>query len=329
MPIRAVLCHAAGGPEALTIEEIDSPAPGPGEVRIKVAAAGVNFADTLLIAGTYQVKPPYPFSPGMEVAGTVIECGADVHRFRPGDHVLAMLDYGGFAEEVVAAESDVFSLPAAMDVLTAAGFPIAYGTSHVALTVRAGLQAGEVLVVHGAAGGVGLTAVEIGKALGATVIATAGGADKLGIARAHGADHLIDYKTEDIRARVRALTGDVGADVVYDAVGGRAFEASLRSINWSGRLLVIGFAGGEVPQIPANILLVKNIAAIGLNWGSYRQRDPTRLVRTFADLFAWYRAGLLRPRISAVYRLAEAAQALADLRARKATGKLVIDVSRS
>ncbi|NBC33596.1 MAG: zinc-binding dehydrogenase [Alphaproteobacteria bacterium] len=322
--MRAVLCHAPCGPGELSLDEVPAPDLAAGRVRIRVAAAGVNFADTLIIAGTYQTKPAYPFSPGMEVAGTVVECAADVHRCRPGDRVLATLDYGGFAEEAVAAETDVFVLPDGMDFPTAAAFPVAYGTSHLALGLRAGLAPGEVLVVHGAAGGVGLTAVEIGKAMGATVIATAGGPEKLKIAAAHGADHLIDYRTEDIRTRVKALTNEVGADVVYDAVGGTAFEASLRSINWSGRILVIGFAGGDVPQIPANILLVKNISVIGLNWGSYRHRDPTRLVEAFRDLFAWYEAGRLRPLISATYPLEAVPQAFADLKARKATGKLVI-----
>ena len=326
--MRAVLCHAVCGPEGLTVEEVAPPELGAGQIRIRVAAAGVNFADTLIIAGTYQTKPPFPFSPGMEISGTVIACADDVKRCRPGDRVLAMLDYGGFAEEAVAAETDVFVLPDSMDMPTAAAFPVAYGTSHLALILRAGLAPGEVLVVHGAAGGVGLTAVEIGKALGAIVVATAGGADKLKIAQDHGADHLIDYKSEDIRERVKDLTGGVGADVVYDAVGGSAFDASLRSINWSGRILLIGFAGGQVPQIPANILLVKNISAIGLNWGSYRHRDPTRLVHAFADLFAWYEAGRLQPLVSATYGLSQVPQALADLRARKATGKLVIDVTR-
>jgi NADPH2:quinone reductase len=240
--------------------------------------------------------------------------------------VLATPDFGAFAGQLVVRESDVHVLPEAMDVVTAAGFPVAYGTSHVALAWRADLRPGEVLVVHGAAGGVGLTAVEIGKALGAEVIATAGGPDKLRVAEEHGADHLIDYRSEDIRERVKALTGGVGADVVYDAVGGDAFDASLRSINWGGRILVIGFAGGRVPQIPANILLVKNVSAIGVNWGSYRTRDPARLAESFARLFDWYARGLLKPLVSATYPLAEAPRALADIKARKATGKIVLTV---
>ncbi len=324
--MKAVLCRAHCAPDGLAIGEVDEPAPGPGQVRIAVEAAGVNFADTLIIAGTYQTKPPFPFSPGMEAAGVVLDCGAGVTRCRPGDRVLATPDYGAFAEQLVVRESDVHVLPEAMDVVTAAGFPVAYGTSHVALAWRAGLRPGEVLVVHGAAGGVGLTAVEIGKALGAEVIATAGGPDKLRVAQDHGADHLIDYRSEDIRERVKALTGGVGADVVYDTVGGDAFDASLRSINWGGRILVIGFAGGRVPQIPANILLVKNISAIGVNWGSYRSRDPARLAESFARLFDWYGRGLLKPLISATYPLADAPRALADIKARTATGKIVLTV---
>ncbi len=322
--MRAVICRDFAGIDALAIEDIEPPAPAPGRVRIAVKAAGVNFADTLIVAGQYQLKPPLPFSPGLEIAGTVIDAGDGVTRCRPGDRVMAALDFGGFAEIASAAETDVFVLPEGMDEITAAGFPVAYGTSEIALGLRAGLQPGEVLVVHGAAGGVGLTAVEIGKAIGAEVIATAGGADKLAIAAAHGADHGIDYRTEDIRERVKALTGGRGADVVYDAVGGDAFDASLRSIAWNGRLLIIGFAGGRIPQIPANILLVKNISAIGLNWGSYRRHDPARLADSFARLFAWYRDGRLKPRVSATFDLAEAPQALAALRARSATGKLVL-----
>jgi NADPH2:quinone reductase len=330
--MKAVLCRALGEVEAptvdgLAVEDVAEPTPGPGEVRIRVAAAGVNFADTLIVAGKYQTRPDLPFSPGMEVAGMVDEVGDGVTRCLPGDRVMAVLDFGGFAEAAVAAENDVFPLPAAMDFPTAAGFPVAYGTSHIALAWRGQLRPGEVLVVHGAAGGVGLTAVEIGKAMGAEVIATAGGAEKLEFARARGADHLIDYRTEDIRERVKELTGGLGADVVYDAVGGSAFEASLRSINWSGRILIIGFAGGDIPQIPANILMVKNVSAIGVNWGSYRRRDPARLAESFAILFSWFEEGRLAPLVSATFPLTDAVAALKALKARKATGKLVLTMA--
>ncbi len=320
--MRAVLCSAFGKTDNLSVGEIDTPAARPGEVAIDVAAAGVNFADTLMIAGQYQEKPALPFTPGLEVAGTVRACGDGVTRVKPGDRVLALLDRGGYAEQAVARESDLFLLPDGMDFAVAAGFAIAYGTSHGALRWRAGLQPGEVLLVHGAAGGVGLTAVEIGKALGATVIATAGDRDKLAIAAAHGADHLIDYRSENIRDRVKAICG--GADVVYDPVGGSAFEASLRCVNWGARLVVVGFAGGEVPQIPANILLVKNIAALGFYWGSYRRQRPDMLSGQFAELFGWWRQEKLRPHVSQRLDLAEAPRALALLRDRKSTGKVVL-----
>jgi NADPH2:quinone reductase len=216
-----------------------------------------------------------------------------------------------------------------MDFVTAAGFPVAYGTSHVALEMRARLQPGETLLVHGAAGGVGLTAVEIGKAMGATIIATAGGPEKLEIARRHGADHLIDYSHENIRDRVREITGGRGADVVYDPVGGDAFEASLRSAAWGARLLVIGFAGGRVQQVPANIVLVKNVDVIGVYWGSYRAHDPEALRRSYERLFAWYEAGQLKPHVSATLDLEQAGEAIDRLRRRRSTGKIVLTTGRS
>ena len=322
--MKAVLCKEFCDPRALLLEEIPPPKVSPGQVRIAVEACGVNFADTLIIAGKYQIKPPFPFAPGAEVSGVVLECGEGVTRCRRGDRVMAVLDHGGYAEQAVADENDAYVLPQRMDYVTAAGFPVTYGTSHVALDWRAELRPDEVLVVHGAGGGVGITAVEIGKAMGAKVIATAGSQDKLEAAAAHGADHLINYRQEDVRERVKTLTDGRGADVVYDAVGGEAFEASLRSINWSGRILIIGFASGKVPQIPANILMVKNVSAVGVHWGSYRQHEPERLVQSFAQLFEWYEHGLLSPHISKTYPLAEAPAALEALRSRKATGKVVL-----
>ncbi len=323
--MRALLCTGNGESDRLALRDIAPPAPlGPGEVLIDVAAAGVNFADLLMIDGRYQETPPLPFAPGLEIAGVVRECGAGVTRVQPGDRVAAALDRGGFAERAVAREADVFAIPAAMDAVTAAGFVIGYGTAHGALRWRADLKTGEVLLVHGAAGGVGLAAVEVGKALGATVIATAGGAYKLAVAEAHGADHLIDYRKESIRDRVKAICDGGGADVVFDPVGGAAFEASLRCVNWGARLVVIGFAGGPVPQIPANILLVKNISAIGFYWGSYRRRRPALLEPQFRELFQWWREGRLKPLVSHRFDLAEAPSALALLRERRSTGKVVL-----
>ena len=321
--MRALLCPEIGDIEKLRIADVAPPPdPGAGEVLIDVHAAGVNFADLLMIKDQYQVKHQPPFSPGLEVAGVVRSCGPGVTRVRPGDRAIAVMDGGGFAEIATAREADVFLPPPDMDWITAAGFAIAYGTAHGALRWRAALQTGEVLLVHGAGSGVGLTAVEVGKAMGATVIATAGSAEKLAIAREHGADHLIDYSRESIRERVRDICG--GADVVYDPVGGDAFDQSLRCVNWGARLLVVGFAGGQVPSVPANILLVKNVAAIGFYWGSYRRHAPGLLRSQFADLFQWWKEGRLRPLVAKRFGFDDAVAALAMVRDRKATGKVVI-----
>ncbi len=322
--MRAVVCKSFGGIDELRLEEVARPSPGAGEVLIRVHAAGVNFADSLLVAGTYQVKPDFPFSPGLEVAGEVAELGDGVRGFEPGDRVLAMIGHGGYAEAVAAAADRVIAIPASMDYASAAAFPVAYGTSHVGLGHRVRLAPGETLLVHGAAGGVGLTAVEIGKVMGATVIAAARGAEKLEVAARYGADHLIDSGHEDVRQRVLDITAGRGADVIFDPVGGDAFDASLRCVNFEGRILVIGFASGRVPQIPANRLLIKNVSAVGFYWGAYLERDPAVIRDSFAELFAWYEAGKLRPHVSHRFDLAEARQALELLLARKSTGKVVL-----
>jgi NADPH2:quinone reductase len=322
--MRAVVCSALGGPEKLTLAETARPQPGEGELLIEVEAAGVNFADSLIVSGKYQVKPPLPFVPGFEAAGRVAAVGAGVSRLAPGDRVLAMPDWGGFAEALVVRESDAFRLPDGIDMETAAGFPITYGTAHCALVWRGGLAAGEVLLVHGAAGGVGLAAVELGKALGAEVIATAGGPEKLAVARDHGADHAIDYRREDIRERVKALTDGRGADVVFDPVGGDVFDASLRCVAPGARLLVIGFAAGRIPQIPANILLVKNLTVHGIHYGAYRKAEPGRLPAQFDQLFGLVETGKLTPQVSLSLPLAEAREAVELLTSRRATGKVVL-----
>lgn len=326
--MRAVRCRAWGGAADLTVEEVDPPELTAGSVRIAVRAAGVNFADTLIIAGQYQTKPPLPFTPGFEVAGEVVACADDVTRVRPGDRVLAVVDWGGFAEEVVAPEDAVHALPDAVDDITAAGFAVAYGTSHLGLKYRANLKAEDVLLVHGAAGGVGLTAVEIGRRLGATVIATAGGADKLRIAADYGAKHLIDYRSEDIREKVKEITGGRGADVVYDPVGGAVFDASLRCTAANGRILVVGFASGTVPRIPANILLVKNLTVIGYTWGPYRHLAPDIMKASFAELLSWLADGKIRPHVSRTFPLDQVREALEELRARRSTGKIVLTIGR-
>jgi NADPH2:quinone reductase len=293
-------------------------------VRIRVRAAGVNFADGLMLSGRYQEKPHLPFTPGLELAGEIEALGAGVRGLATGQRVLAIVGHGAFAEQVVARADDVVALPDDIDDVTAAGFAIAYGTAHGALRWRAGLHAGETLVVHGAGGGVGLTAVECGKAIGATVIATARGVEKLAVARAHGADHTVDSDDPDLKGRLRELTEGRGADVVYDPVGGAVFDASLRAIAWEGRIVAVGFASGEVPQVPANLLLVKNAAVLGFYWGSYRKHDPERLRDGLKELFAWHRAGRIRPHVSQTLPLARTAEAIRLLAERRAIGKVVV-----
>ncbi len=324
--MRAVLCEDWGEPETLTLGEAPSPVAGPGEVTLRVRAAGVNFADIVLVRGQYQEKPSLPFSPGLEGAGDVLSVGEGVVGIAPGDRVMAVTGVGAFAEEAVAPANCVFPIPEGMDFTTAAAFPVAYGTSHLALTERGALKAGETLLVLGAGGGVGLTAVECGKAVGATVIAAASSDEKLDLAQAHGADHLINYVDDDLRAAARKLTDGRGVDVVYDPVGGDASKAALRALAWSGRLLVIGFASGEVPQIPANYLLVKNISAVGVYWGAYRNNESDVFRASFDELAKWYAEGRLKPHVSQVFPLAQAPQALGVLQSRRATGRLVIEI---
>lgn len=322
--MRAFLCHDWGEAQTMKVEETSAPQMTEGGVRIAVKAAGVNFADTLMIKGEYQVRPPFPFSPGLEVAGEVLECAPNVEGVEPGDRVMAMTHYGGYATEAVAPARDVIIIPDSMDYTVAAGFPIVYGTSHIGLTEKLDLQPGETLLVHGAAGGVGLTAVEIAKKLGATVIATAGTDEKLKIAEKYGADHLIDYREENIRDRVKQVTDGRGADAVYDPVGGSAFDASLRCTVQRGRILVVGFASGNVPQVPANILLVKNLSVIGYYWGAHRKFDPELVQDSFAELLDWFEEGELNPHVSHTFELADAAEAMEMLKSRKSTGKVIL-----
>src|SRR6185312_12550891 len=322
--MRAVLCKEWGSPQKLAIDDVPAPPLRDGAVRIQVHAAGVNFADLLLIAGQYQEKPAFPFVPGAEAAGVITEVGAGVSRLKSGDRVMALTGLGAFAEEAVVDASRVLPIPDSMSFPVAAGFPVAYGTSHGALEWRARLRPGEWLLVTGAAGGVGLTAVEIGKAMGARVIACAGSPEKLAIAQQHGADHLIEYSKEDIRERVKAITGGHGADVIYDPVGGDVFDAALRCIAWGGRIVIIGFAAGRVSQIPANIALVKNIDVIGFYWGSYQSHKPELVLSSFGQLFRWFEEGKLHPHVSQQLPLEQASAALELLQQRKSTGKVVL-----
>lgn len=303
------------------LTEIDTPDPAPGEALVRIAACGLNFADLLMVKGKYQDTPALPFTMGMEIAGTVEALGPDTDGPAPGTRVAVFAGQGGLAEAGCFPVTRMTPIPDAMPFEEAAGFLVAYGTSHLALGHRARLQPGERLLVLGAAGGVGLTAVEIGARMGAEVIACARGPAKLEVARAAGATHLIDSETQDIREAVKALGG---ADVVYDAVGGDQFKAALRATNPGGRLIPIGFASGEVPQIPANILLVKNLDVIGLYWGGYLAFAPEILTGSLAELFAMYEAGGLTPHIGATFPLDRAGEALALLKARKSTGKVVV-----
>ena len=272
--MKAVLCKAYGPPDSLVIEDVASPIPGPGEAVVSVKAASVNFPDVLIIENKYQVKPPLPFSPGSELAGIVKAVGDGVTHVKPGDRVMAITGYGAFAEEVKAEARRMLPIPAGMDFATAAAFGLTYATSEHALFDRAALKAGETLLVLGAAGGVGLAAIEIGQILGARVIACASTDEKLAICRQHGADETINYATEDLRERIKALTNGNGADVVYDPVGGAYTELALRSIAWRGRLLVVGFAAGEIPKIPLNLTLLKGCSIVGVFWGDFARREP-------------------------------------------------------
>ncbi len=322
--MKAMVCRELTGPAALRLEEVAEPRPAPHQVRIRVRACGVNFADSLITRGQYQKQPQPPFSPGFELSGEVLELGAGVEKIAVGDRVIAIIPHGGYAEQVVADADRCTPMPAAMSWEHGAAFPVVFGTSHIALWRRARLQAGETLVVHGASGGVGLTAVAIGKRLGATVIATASSPEKLAVAHAHGADHWVDVSREDVRTRIKELTDGRGADVIYDPVGGELFTASLRSIAFEGRILVIGFAGGVVPQIPANHLLVKNVDVIGVNWPAYAELHPQVMRESFQTLMHWYLDGAISPHVSARYPLEQAVAALHQVIARKTTGKVVI-----
>lgn len=322
--MKAVLCKAFGTPETLVVEEVDSPAVTGGEVKIRVRACGVNFPDVLMIQGLYQVKPPFPFSPGLEVSGDVIEVGAGVDNLQVGQRVMAVLNYGGFAEEVVVPAMMAIPLPPNMSYEDAAGFPLVYGTSHVALAHRGKLQAGETLLVLGAAGGVGLTAVELGKLMGAKVIAAASTAEKLTLTQEYGADEIINYSTENLRDRVKDLTDGKGADVIYDPVGGDMFDMAIRRVAWEGRYLVIGFASGRIPEAPANIPLLKNSSIVGVFWGAYLLNDPTVIVKSFRELLTWYAEGKLKPHIHKTFALDEAHLAITELMERRAMGKVLV-----
>jgi len=324
--VKAVVCRQYGPPDSLVVEELPSPKAGAGEVVVAVKAASVNFPDVLIIQNKYQFKPPLPFSPGSEFAGVVKEVGAEVQGVKPGDKVIAFTTYGAFAEEVKIEASRLIALPEKMDFLSGAAFLLTYGTSDHALRDRGALRAGETLLVLGAAGGVGLAAIEIGKALGAQVIACASSEDKLQVCRAHGADATINYAAEDLRERIKALTAGRGADVVYDPVGGPYSEPAFRSIAWRGRLLVVGFAAGEIPRLPLNLALLKGASVVGVFWGDFARREPKQFAASVRQLGSWFREGRLRPHVSRTFPLEQAGEALKLLAARQVKGKIVLKV---
>lgn len=325
--MKAIVCTELGGPEKLIYQELALPAPGAGEVRIQVAAAGINFPDTLMIQGKYQLKATPPFTPGAEVAGVVAEVGAKVTSLAVGDRVAALLAYGGYAEAVNAPADSVMRLPDGFDLTMAAGFPLVYGTTIHALKQRGRLKPGETLLVLGAAGGVGLAAVQLGKIMGARVIAAASSPEKLALCREQGADEVIDYSKESLKEAVKTLTKGQGADVIFDPVGGALAQDCFSAIAWNGRYLVIGFAAGSIPEIALNRLLLKGASAIGVFWGSFVVREAKLNAENFAQLFAWHAEGRLKPYISKTYPLANGAQALLDMQARKVTGKVVLVTS--
>ena len=321
--MRAIICKAWGSVDDLTMEDVPPPVPADDEILIEVKATSANFADSIMIAGKYQTKPDRPFSPGLEASGIVLACGNTVTNCKPGDRVMAMLAYGGYAEQAIAKTGDTFVIPDAMSFEDAATFPVAYMSSHVAIRWEGRLQPGETLLVLGAAGGVGLTAVEIGKAMGARVIAGASSAEKLAAAAAHGADDGINYGTESLKDRVMALTGDKGVDVCFDPIGGDLFDSALSSLGWGGRILLVGFVGG-IPQIPANRLLVKNRAALGSSLRHFRWHQQDKLRQSVDELFRWYEGGRLHPLITHRLPLERTVDAIKLLTGRQAFGKVVV-----
>ncbi|MFT6635969.1 NADPH:quinone oxidoreductase family protein [Alcanivorax sp.] len=324
--MRAILCKELGPANTLVIDDIASPAPGKGEVKVRVKAAGLNFPDTLIIEGKYQIKPELPFSPGGEMAGEVLEVGDGVKNFKAGQRVMGLTGYGAFAEEIVVPENRLIPVPDGMNDHTAAAFSMVYGTSYHALKQRANIQPGETLLVLGASGGVGLAAVELGKAMGANVIACASSNEKLEVAREAGADDLINYAEEDLKDALKKRYPK-GVDVIYDPVGDKFTEAALRNMAWNGRLLIVGFAAGDIPKIPANLALLKGCSIVGVFWGAFTQQEPQVNIQNIMELMQLFGQGKIKPRISQVFKFEEYEQALAALTSRTAKGKVVLDVA--
>ncbi|MEQ6884235.1 NADPH:quinone oxidoreductase family protein [Salicola sp. Rm-C-2C1-2] len=324
--MRAILCHEYGPADKLQIGELDAPEAKGSGVKVRVKAAGLNFPDTLIIEGQYQLKPQMPFAPGGEMAGEVLEVGEKVSRFKPGDRVMGLTGYGAFAEEIVAPEGQLIPIPDGMSDEQAASFSMVYGTSYHALKQRATIQEGEKLLVLGASGGVGLATVELGKAMGAHVIAAASSQAKLDVAKEAGADELINYTEENLKDAVKSRASD-GVDVVYDPVGGDFTEQALRCMAWNGRHLIVGFAAGDIPQIPANLALLKGCSVVGVFWGNFTMKEPKTNMQNIMELLKLYGEGKIRPRVSEVHPFEDYVEALNGLSERRATGKIVLKVA--
>ncbi len=324
--MKAYVCREFGPVESHKVEEIEDPRAEAGQVVVDVKAAGVSFPDVLIVQGKYQFQPPFPFSPGGEIAGVISEVGEGVVDWKVGDRVIAMTGNGGIAEKVVAFEMTLMPLPETMDFKDGAAFPLNYGTTYHALKQRGQLQPGETLLVTGAGGGVGTTAIEIGKAMGAKVIAAASTEEKLEIAKNLGADETINYSDGELKEKVKALTDGLGADVIYDPIGGDIFLQCMRCVNWKGRVLVIGFASGPIPEVPTNLALLKGCSIVGVFWGRFTGAEPEENSKNFDELFALHAEGKLKPQITKSYSLDNAAEAISSLENRKATGKVVIEI---
>ena len=322
--MKAIVCNAWGLPDTLVVEELPDVTPGPGQIAINIEAAGVNFPDVLIVQNKYQFKPTLPFIPGSELAGIISAVGEGVTHYKVGDKVIAFAGQGAFAQQIVVPAQTAMPVPLGMDFDTAAAITLTYGTSHHAIVDRAQLKAGETMLVLGAAGGVGIAAIEIGKALGAHVIAAASSDEKLAVCKDHGADVLINYSTEDLREAIKAATDGRGPDVIYDPVGGIYAEPAFRSIAWRGRYLVVGFANGEIPKLPLNLTLLKGASLVGVFWGEFAKREPKNNLAAMRELMGWLAEGKIKPHISGRYALADTPKALNDMAARKVTGKIVI-----
>ena len=324
--MKAIVCNQFGLPNTLGYTDVETPQPKEGEVLISVKACSVNFPDTLIIQGKYQFRPAFPFSPGSDIAGIVEKLGENVQHLKVGDTVVGFVPFGGFAEKAIVKAKDCFPKPKGMSMVHASAFLLAYGTSYHALKDRANLQKGETILILGASGGVGLTALELAKLMGAKVIAAASTNEKLELCKQFGADEVINYTTESLKDRVKEITNGKGVDVIYDPVGGHFSELALRAIAWKGRHLVIGFANGEIPKIPINLTLLKGASIVGVFWGAFAQKDPKKSLENIQQLLTWFVKGELKPHIDKVYALQNAPKALEDMMQRKTKGKIVIDI---